>query len=44
MTHTAQDPDSLFWCHTVMFSSVYFRIPTKHKILYQEYKDRKRRP
>jgi len=26
------------------FSSVYLRIPTKHKILYQEYRDRKRRP
>ena len=26
------------------FSSVYLCIPTKHKILYQEYRDRKRRP
>jgi len=28
----------------VQFSSVYLCIPTKHKILYQEYRDRKRRP
>jgi len=28
----------------LQFSSVYLCIPTKHKILYQEYRDRKRRP
>jgi len=28
----------------VRFSSVYFCIPTKHRILHQEYRDRKRRP
>jgi len=27
-----------------LFSSVYFCVPTKHKILYQEYRDRKRQP
>jgi len=28
----------------VQFSAVNFCIPTKHKILYQEYRDWKRRP
>jgi len=28
----------------VKFSSVYFCIPTMHRILHQEYRDRKRRP
>jgi len=32
------------WSQMRQFISVYFCIPTKHKILYQEYRDRKRRP
>jgi len=39
------DKDDIDVMHRlVQFSSVYLCIPTKHRILHQEYRDRKRRP